>query len=47
VIVENLRFLLMAYSPEEKIYLGAKYGPIVKQVFKIICRQDVDNSDLF
>ncbi|KAL7073027.1 hypothetical protein ACQ4LE_007861 [Meloidogyne hapla] len=31
VIVENLRLLLMAYSPEEKIYLGAKYGPIVKQ----------------
>lgn len=31
VIVENLRFMLMAYSPEEKVYLGGKFSPIVRQ----------------
>jgi glycoprotein-N-acetylgalactosamine 3-beta-galactosyltransferase len=31
VIVENLRFLLMAYSPDEPIYHGCKFSPIVSQ----------------
>ncbi|XP_055710130.1 glycoprotein-N-acetylgalactosamine 3-beta-galactosyltransferase 1-like isoform X1 [Phlebotomus papatasi] len=31
VIVENLRFMLYKYSPEQPIYFGCKFKPIVKQ----------------
>ncbi|KAL3076385.1 hypothetical protein niasHT_039874 [Heterodera trifolii] len=31
VIVENLRYLLMAHSPEEPVYYGCKFKPFVKQ----------------
>lgn len=32
VIVENLRYMLYAYSPTFPIYLGCKFKPYVKQV---------------
>uniref|UniRef100_A0A914E314 Glycoprotein-N-acetylgalactosamine 3-beta-galactosyltransferase 1 n=1 Tax=Acrobeloides nanus TaxID=290746 RepID=A0A914E314_9BILA len=31
VIVENLRFMLLAYSPNDPVYFGCKFKPFVKQ----------------
>ncbi|KAI6213199.1 N-acetylgalactosaminide beta-1,3-galactosyltransferase [Aphelenchoides besseyi] len=31
VIMENLRFMLLSYSPSDPVYFGCKFKPIVKQ----------------